>query len=78
MTKEELTLMYFRNANSLLRIAFDRKGDATYCEVYDPKSNAFARHNEILDDILNDHETEQLTEEQAVQYIHEMGGPEVA
>jgi hypothetical protein len=80
MTSEELTFMYYKNANSLLRIAFDKKSDPSYCEIFDPKTGDFVRRNEILDEILNDHETVQLTEEQAQKILRDDYGysPKIA
>ena len=78
MTNEELTFMYYESANSLLRIAFDKKGDPSYCDVYDPKKGEFVRRNEILDDVLNDHETRQITNKEAQAHIDRLSGPKVA
>lgn len=75
MTDEELTYMYYEGPNSLLRIAFDKSGEPTSCDVYDPKTGTFERHNEILDDVLNDHETRQITAKEAEAYIERLNGP---
>ena len=78
MANEELTVMYYENANSLLRIAFDGKGDPSYCDLYDPKTGEFVRHNEILDDVLNDHQTRKITAREAQEHIDRLNGPKVA
>lgn len=75
MANEETTFMYYESANSLLRIAFDKKGDPDYCDVYDPKTGEFVRRNEILDDVLNDHETRRITPKEAEAYIERLNGP---
>lgn len=63
-------MRFYRTAASLARIQFDAAGDPTYCEVL-TEQGVFKRQNDVMDDILNDPQTAEISEAQ----FHRRGDP---
>ena len=55
-----MSLKYYQFINTLVKIDFDDNDDASYCDLYDFSQKGFTRRNDMLDEVLNHHQTHEV------------------